>query len=294
MKQIFYLLACMLMATATLHAQDSLITVGTRHTFFSKVLQEERAYWVSLPEGFDASPSKRWPVLYLLDGDVFFQSVVGFTRFFSAPDALPCVVVAVLNVDRTRDFTPTRSAARRDGTIHPEDQPAGGQAATFRRFLVEELRTEVERRYPHAGGRNYLMGHSYAGLFTLCTLLDAPESFDAYIAVDPSLWWDRNYVVRHASQQAHRTRFDGKRLYVAFATHPRPERQMVNFPRTNDFLKTIVPQLQQRGLYVVSRKFPDEVHGTVALPGFYDGLKQLFPRPQRIRPDMPQKAPRNK
>lgn len=46
---------------------------------------------------------KAYPVLYLLDGDSFFHSVVGFTRFFSSSKTSnlpPCIVVAVLNTDR--------------------------------------------------------------------------------------------------------------------------------------------------------------------------------------------------
>lgn len=55
--------------------------------------------------------------------------------------------MAVLNTDRTRDFTPTCSAARRDGTICPYDKPAGGGAEQFHRFLIEELRLEVEIKF---------------------------------------------------------------------------------------------------------------------------------------------------
>ena len=285
MMVLFLLCGWLLLPTA-IQAQDDTMTIGTRHRMHSAVLGEERAFWVSLPEGYREHPERKWPVLYLLDGDVFFLSVTGFTRFFAGSDALPCVVVAVLNVDRTRDFTPTCSVARRDGTVHPEDRPAGGEAARFRRFLTEELRAEVQRLYPHAGSRNYLFGHSYAGLFTLCTLLDAPDSFDAYVAVDPSLWWDQGYVLKHAAERARSgINLKGKRLYTGFATQPRPERGMNTFPLTDAFLHEVLPQLEQCGLHAAQRKFPEEVHGTVALPGFYDGLKQLFPRPKRVMPE---------
>lgn len=170
--------------------QDS-IYIGTRHTLFSEILNEERKYWIYVPETKAGEKGKAYPVLYLLDGDSFFHSVVGFTRFFSSSKTSnlpPCIVVAVLNTDRTRDFTPTCSAARRDGTICPYDKPAGGGAEQFHRFLIEELRLEVENKVP-ANGTNFLVGHSYAGLFTLQTLSNHPESFDSYIAIDPSLWW---------------------------------------------------------------------------------------------------------
>ena len=117
--------------------QDS-IYIGTRHTLFSEILNEERKYWIYVPETKAGEKGKAYPVLYLLDGDSFFHSVVGFTRFFSSSKTSnlpPCIVVAVLNTDRTRDFTPTCSAARRDGTICPYDKPAGGGAEQFHAFL---------------------------------------------------------------------------------------------------------------------------------------------------------------
>ena len=141
--------------------QDS-IYIGTRHTLFSEILNEERKYWIYVPETKAGEKGKAYPVLYLLDGDSFFHSVVGFTRFFSSSKTSnlpPCIVVAVLNTDRTRDFTPTCSAARRDGTICPYDKPAGGGAEQFHRFLIEELRLEVENKVP-ANGTNFLVGHS--------------------------------------------------------------------------------------------------------------------------------------
>ena len=107
------------------YGQDS-INIGNRHSLFSNILNEERSYWIYKPEQRPGESAQDYPVLYLLDGDVFFHSVVGFTRFFSSSKVSslpPCIVVAVLNTDRTRDFTPTCSAARRDGTIHSGDKP---------------------------------------------------------------------------------------------------------------------------------------------------------------------------
>lgn len=56
--------------------QDS-IYIGTRHTLFSEILNEERKYWIYVPETKAGEKGKAYPVLYLLDGDSFFHSVVG-------------------------------------------------------------------------------------------------------------------------------------------------------------------------------------------------------------------------
>ena len=257
--------------------QDS-IYIGTRHTLFSEILNEERKYWIYVPETKAGEKGKAYPVLYLLDGDSFFHSVVGFTRFFSSSKTSnlpPCIVVAVLNTDRTRDFTPTCSAARRDGTICPYDKPAGGGAEQFYRFLIEELRLEVENKVP-ANGTNFLVGHSYAGLFTLQTLSNHPESFDSYIAIDPSLWWDRGVFLQQAAKNVYQKDFSGKHLYVAFATRQRPAIKLIQFSLADSLKNKIIPEMKNKHLHVIYKKFPDEVHGTIALPAIFDGLKSLF------------------
>ncbi len=251
------------------------ITIGTQHTLFSKILNEERAYWIYVPE---TEPGKQYPVLYLLDGDVFFHSVVGFTRLFASSKVstlTPCIVVAVLNTDRERDMTPTASTALRDGTLASNAQPKGGGAELFYRFLMEELRPEIEKGKPF-NGQNMLVGHSYAALFTMHVLLSHPEAFQTYIAIDPSLWWDQGYIMGKAETIAQQTDYTGRQLYVAFGTKPRPDKVLINNTIMNTFLEIIIPQMQHRNLRVMWRKFETETHGTIAIPGFYDALKSLF------------------
>lgn len=285
MKKLCFLLLIQIECIFSLpiYGQDS-INIGNRHSLFSNILNEERSYWIYKPEQRPGESAQDYPVLYLLDGDVFFHSVVGFTRFFSSSrisSLPPCIVVAILNTDRTRDFTPTSSSARRDGSIHPEDKPQGGGAEQFYRFLTEELRPEVERKVP-CSGRYFLAGHSYAALFTLQTLLDHPESFEAFIAIDPSLWWDRGIFLKQAEIKIRQKNYSGKQLYVAFATRQRPDVKLVQFSLADSLNMKIIPDMENQHLRVVFKKFPEEVHGTVALPGFYDGLKSLFMRqPER-------------
>ncbi len=173
---------------------------------FSEILNEERKYWIYVPETKAGEKGKAYPVLYLLDGDSFFHSVVGFTRFFSSSKTSnlpPCIVVAVLNTDRTRDFTPTCSAARRDGTICP-------------------------------------------------------------------------YDLQQAAKNVYQKDFSGKHLYVAFATRQRPAIKLIQFSLADSLKNKIIPEMKNKHLHVVYKKFPDEVHGTIALPAIFDGLKSLF------------------
>ena len=103
-----------------------------------------------------------------------------------------------------------------------------------------------------------------------------PESFDSYIAIDPSLWWDRGVFLQQAAKNVYQKDFSGKHLYVAFATRQRPAIKLIQFSLADSLKNKIIPEMKNKHLHVVYKKFPDEVHGTIALPAIFDGLKSLF------------------
>jgi predicted alpha/beta superfamily hydrolase len=164
-------------------------------TVASRALGETRTVHVHVPAGYQASRSRRYPVLYMPDGglDEDFPHVVRTVDSLVARGAIrPVLVVGVPNTERRRDLTgPTRVA--RDSAIAPR---VGGSAA-FRRFLAEELVPAVGARY-RATGERALVGESLAGLFVVETFLTAPASFTHYVALDPSVWWNGGALVDSA------------------------------------------------------------------------------------------------
>jgi predicted alpha/beta superfamily hydrolase len=121
----------------------------------------------------------------------------------------PVLVVGVPNTQRRRDLTgPTRVST--DSAIAPR---VGGSAA-FRRFLRDELVPAVERRYRTTAERA-IVGESLAGLFVVETLLADPTLFTHYVALDPSLWWDRGALVDSAAPRLAAARFTGRTLHLA-------------------------------------------------------------------------------
>ena len=63
------------MTSAGKHGKkDQDIRIGKKYSMRSRVLGEERPYWVYLPASYDARDKRhRYPVLYLLDGDGHFH-----------------------------------------------------------------------------------------------------------------------------------------------------------------------------------------------------------------------------
>ena len=106
---LFLLLSC----GKSLFAQIDSVTVNNDKTLVltSKALGEKRGIWIHLPADYNTT-STTYPVLYLLDGDSHFKYVSEAVEFLSDYDRnrMPqMIVVAILNIDRTRDFTPIHS-----------------------------------------------------------------------------------------------------------------------------------------------------------------------------------------
>lgn len=148
------------------------------------------------PPGY-ATGTARYPVLYLLDGglDQDFHHISGLAQLGGTPwgPLQPLIVVGIESVDRRNELTPPTG----DPALRTQYPTVGGSAA-FRRFLLAQVKPFVEANY-RTSADTALMGESLAGLFTVETLLASPDSFRRYIAISPSLWWDKQALANGAA-----------------------------------------------------------------------------------------------
>jgi len=193
--------------------QTEKITLGERVEINSKVLNENRRILVRLPEDYHRSKQK-YPVLYLLDGEFFFQQAASAVQFLSElayirNQPIPqMITVAIVNVDRNRDYTPT-FAPNQAGL----EFPTSGKAEPFLEFLVSELFPYIESNYRTQPYR-ILSGWSLGGLFTITTYLEHPEHFSAYLAISPSLWWDKDLYVNKTKSYIEQRKMPEKKVTV--------------------------------------------------------------------------------
>lgn len=254
------------------------ICIGKKYKIHSEFLQEEREYLVYLPASYhqEEGSQKKYPVIYLTDGESFFHSLTAIhTTFSRGRMALmpECIIVGIINTDRTRDLTPTKSAYRRDGTKQEGDMEEGGGSDLFLNFMTNELREAVDANY-RTNETNMLFGHSYGGLFVLNTLLHHTGLFDVYIALDPSLWWDNAKLAKDAVDLLQSGQFQHKTLYVGVAGMMRKDRQYIHMDVMKQFLEEALPEAQ--GLIYHSTIFPDENHGSIPLPGMIDAFRKIY------------------
>lgn len=249
-------------ARAAIGAPDSPaageIVIGERVGLHSEILGEDRVLLVYRPA--TAAADTVYPVVYLLDGEAHFHHVTGLVQFLAQQGLMPpAIVVGLANIDRTRDFTPTRQ----------EQFPTSGGADRFLSFLERELVPAIEARYPTARYR-VLVGHSLGGLLAVHALNRKPDLFDAYIGISPSLAWASELMQRQAEALlAARPDLD-RVLYTAVGNEPG------EMMETNRSFAAMLRAKAPRTLRWRFEEMAAEDHGSIVHRAVYRGLELVF------------------
>jgi predicted alpha/beta superfamily hydrolase len=189
------------------------IVLGTSQQIQSAALGENRTINIVLPASYSKDASKRYPVLYLIDGGVD-QDLVHIAGVFQLNSAWgrsqEAILVGIATKDRRRELTGPVSDAEL-----LKKYPTAGSSAKFRSFIRDEVKPFVERTY-RTNGHDAVIGESLAGLFVLDTYLNEPQLFEAYGAISPSLWWDKERIASGAGAKLGAAQ-SGRRLYFAVA-----------------------------------------------------------------------------
>ncbi|MFN0178303.1 MAG: alpha/beta hydrolase-fold protein [Gemmatimonadales bacterium] len=257
-------------------------TIGNVDSVMSTVLKENRRFLVYTPPSYDDTTfaPQRYPVLYLLDGDAHFHSVTGLLQIlgtgvngtFVVPEM---IVVAIPNTDRTRDMTPTNVTVGFDGKPQPFLKTSGGMGNFFT-FMKSELIPQIDARYRTTPYRVFV-GHSLGGITTINALYTIPETFSAYVAIDPSLWWDNSMLLRKAKDYFSTAKLPGKALYVAQANTVNPDDTTRNahFEGIVKF-NGVMERHNQSGVRYAYKYYDKDDHGSVPIIAEYDALRFIF------------------
>ncbi len=160
----------------------------------SKHVNELRVINVWTPPSY-VDGTSRFPVLYMPDGGIkedFPHIANTISKLVESKQIPPIILVGIENTERRRDLT---------GFSETKDDeqycPLTDGAKNFRNFIFKELKPEIEKKY-RTTDQSGIIGESLAGLFVVETYMISPGTFDFYIAMDPSLWWNDHYLVRKA------------------------------------------------------------------------------------------------
>ncbi|UYZ64610.1 alpha/beta hydrolase-fold protein [Hymenobacter weizhouensis] len=168
-------------------------------------LNRTRRVWVYLPNDYATAPAKRYPVLYLHDGQNVFDVCTGFAGEWGVDetlsqlqqqglDATGAIVVAVDNggPDRLNEYSPWNNP-----------QYGGGQGDQYVDFLVQTLKPYIDQSYRTLTGREYtgIAGSSMGGLISVYAALKYPQVYGKVGVFSPAFWFAErplfDYVAQH-------------------------------------------------------------------------------------------------
>lgn len=171
-----------------------------------------RRVWLYLPTGYTGG-TRRYPVLYLQDGQNVFDAATAFAGEWGVDETLGelqagglaaagCMVVAVDNGGPARldEYSPWRNPAY-----------GGGQGDEYLDFVVHTLKPYVDAHYRTQPGRasTGIGGSSMGALIATYAGLKYPAVFGRVAAFSPAYWFAEkplfDYVRRHPANP--KTRF---------------------------------------------------------------------------------------
>lgn len=243
------------------------IIIGKSETLQSKILDEKRRFYVSLPEGYEDS-GYSYPILYFTDANVHFDIMVSTANFLAELNLIPPLILIGIETgaNRTRDLTPT--VFDKEDQNHPWFQKnEHGKASQFLDFIEQELIPHVNKKYRTADFKVF-SGHSFGGLFGVYTYLNKPNLFDGIIAISPSLGWDKERIVNEVKEKVAQKSLPKKLLYLSKGS----ERGTLAAG-----YKSIISSFNSNTNYpVTAQEFPEENHLTVVFDSQFHGLKAIF------------------
>ena len=188
-----------------------------RHAGFpSRILGNRRDVLVYLPRGYLRLSQRRYPVLYLNDGQNVFDAATSFSgvewsvdetaeRLIKESLIEPLIIVAVANIgeERIHEYAPTRGVIDAKAKRKKRSK---GLAQKYGQFLIGELKPYIDRKYRTNPDAEFtgLGGSSLGGLVTLAIGILYPHAFSRLMVMSPSIWWDDFTIYRLVDSIEHK------------------------------------------------------------------------------------------
>ncbi len=255
------------------------ITIGVIDSIYSEILSEQRKVWIYMPDSYNSQADLRYPVLYLLDGDVYFYSLSGIVKQLSSFGNTACpeaLIVAIPNTNRDKDLMP----------FDPNDEEFDSSGIErFTNFIEKELIPYIDDKYLTLQHRT-LIGHSLGGSFVLNTLINHQSLFTNYLAIDPGLKFHNYRFFNYAIEKIRNNNFKNKSLFMTVAnTMPEAMDTLTVLTDTTWTTATIrsnlkfakaVEKFTSNELDYHWKYYSNENHLSVPTISEFDGLKYFF------------------
>ncbi|HWR17773.1 MAG TPA: alpha/beta hydrolase-fold protein [Terriglobales bacterium] len=255
-------------ASATTALPKVSISGSELHSMKSANTGRDYDIYIRVPSEAAKHPEKKYPVVYILDGQWDFKlmdSVLGglvYDKF--VPEMM---LVAITYSGENADYN--RLRAMDYTTAARSDLKGSGDAPKFFAFLKSELIPYIEANYPADAKKRVLMGSSFGGLFTLYSLFNEPTLFWAYLSASPAVTYVSNSSFKQEAEYAAKHTDLPARVYIAVG-----EKEDLAGP-VKEFVKAVSAR-NYKGLTMNSVVVTGEGHASNKPEAYNRGLRFLF------------------
>jgi predicted alpha/beta superfamily hydrolase len=166
--------------------------------FASPQLDNKRALRIYLPPSYQENAAKRYPVLYMHDGQNLFDAkTASFGVEWGVDETINRLVatgvmdeVIVVGIDSTPDRIP-------EYTPCCDPKYGGGRLGAYDAFIVETVKPWVDRTYRTLPGKETtaIMGSSLGGLASVLIAQRHPDIFSKAGGVSGAFWWNNGMAL---------------------------------------------------------------------------------------------------
>ena len=244
-------------------------------TLKSNFSNESFSFFVRLPKNYSKNNKQTYPVIYLLDGNAYFDPVTNSVDSYIKTKKIsvdPIVVgigyenAYVMDSLRNRDYT------------FPDALPSdsfkiSGQGDKFYNFIKTKMVSYIDSAYRTDKSNRTIMGHSLGGYFVLYALnknLSDTLVFNNFIAASPSIYYHNNYLANEiSSSPTNQRNIENIKLYLTIGELEVLENQ------TNDF-KILSKILTDKTINIQTEVYKGLEHMGTAIPTFESGIQLVL------------------
>jgi len=248
---------------------DHVTLPGTEvRQFESSATGQSYDLYIRIPEEYEQNQAKKYPILYLLDGQWDFKLLDSIYGGLLYDGFVPEMIIVGITYSganpnyealRAMDYTPVY-----DRTI-----PGSGGAPKFFVFIKEELFPFIESNYRVDASRKVLMGSSFGGSFTLYTLFTEPDLFSGYVIASPAVPYGERNAFKQEANYALKHQDLPVRLFLSVGeleSLAQPVMEFIQIVRARDYI----------GLEMETRTIEGERHAGNKPEAFNRGLRFMF------------------
>jgi predicted alpha/beta superfamily hydrolase len=238
--------------------------------FTSAIDSQQYVLHINLPGNYGKT-NKRYPVLYITDGQWFFPSMyVGYGgQHYDGflPDLILVGITWPANYEesRGRDFTPTSM----------EGMPGSGNAPRFLSVIKNEVIKLIDSMYRVDQNDRALYGTSLGGLFALYTVFHEPALFNRYIIISPALQWADEILFKYEKTFAEKNRALKMKMFISSG-----EYEEAFAGETFDRFVNQIKSRKYKGLEMESLKIARMGHSGSGTVGGIIGLQYIYSKPE--------------